>query len=193
MTVSIRGSGSASLVVTVPYHPVLVAAVRSVPDRKWNPTQKAWLLPDTAAHGEALLQALWQCKLFAHPRASNIQTSGRSGGIHTSTRPLADKAELHARIHDRIVALHYSRRTEQAYKNWIDRFLQYFRQQNPETLAEEEINQFLTGLAVRPNVSASTQNQALAALLFFCRQVTGKEIGELGCYRPDSFSAPCHG
>ena len=74
------------------------------------------------------------------------------------------------RLYDRIVevlrARHYSRRTEEAYLHWIRRFILFHERRHPRLLAEVDVNRFLTHLAVKEHVSASTQNQALAALLF---------------------------
>lgn len=74
------------------------------------------------------------------------------------------------RLYDRVVevlrARHYSRRTEEAYIYWMRRFLLFQNRRHPRELAEGDVNRFLTHLAVNENVAASTQNQALAALLF---------------------------
>jgi integron integrase len=74
---------------------------------------------------------------------------------------------------------HYSRRTEQAYCLWVRRFIFFHGLRHPAEMAEPEINAFLTHLAVQGKVSASTQTQALSALLFLYRHVLGRQIGEL--------------
>jgi integron integrase len=66
---------------------------------------------------------------------------------------------------------HYSRRTEEAYVAWIRRLIRFHRGQHPRTLGAEELSAFLSHLAVKRGVSASTQNQALAAILFLYRRV----------------------
>ncbi len=73
----------------------------------------------------------------------------------------------------------YSRRTEQAYCLWVRRFVRFHHLRHPGDMAEPEINAFLTHLAVAEQVSASTQTQALSALLFLYRRVLGREVGEL--------------
>lgn len=75
---------------------------------------------------------------------------------------------------------HYSRRTEQTYCHWVKRYIFFHRVRHPAEMAEPEINAFLTYLAVKENVSASTQNQALSSLLFLYRHVLGREVGDLG-------------
>lgn len=74
---------------------------------------------------------------------------------------------------------HYSPRTEKAYCQWVKRFIYFHGVRHPAEMGETEINAFLTHLAVEDRVSASTQNQALAALLFLYRNVIGREIGRL--------------
>jgi hypothetical protein len=61
---------------------------------------------------------------------------------------------------------HYSRRTEQTYCLWIKGFILFHNKRHPAEMRELEINAFLTHLAVKEHVSASTQHQALSALLF---------------------------
>ncbi|MCI0436803.1 MAG: phage integrase N-terminal SAM-like domain-containing protein [Gemmatimonadetes bacterium] len=74
---------------------------------------------------------------------------------------------------------HYSHRTEKAYVMWVRRFVRYHDLRHPAHMAEAEINAFLTHLAVECHVSASTQNQALSALLFLYRHVVDREVGQL--------------
>ena len=76
-------------------------------------------------------------------------------------------------------ARHYSRRTEQAYCRWVRRYVRFHGLRHPADMAEPEINAFVTHLAVAEHVSASTQTQALSALLFLYRHVLHREVGEL--------------
>lgn len=90
--------------------------------------------------------------------ASRDEQSVGGGG---DLRPrLLDRVRMAAR------AVHLARSTEQAYVSWIRRFILFHRKQHPLNLREPAVNAFLTSLAVDRNVAASTQNQALAALLF---------------------------
>src|SRR6266568_4102775 len=66
---------------------------------------------------------------------------------------------------------HYSIRTEEAYVGWIKRFILFHGKRHPKEMGEPEINVFLSSLAIKDGVSASTQNQALSALLFLYRNV----------------------
>jgi integron integrase len=72
---------------------------------------------------------------------------------------------------------HYSIRTEQAYVEWVRRFILYHGKRHPVELGETEVSGFLSYLAVNRNVAASTQNQALNALVFLYRNVLGRPLG----------------
>ena len=71
---------------------------------------------------------------------------------------------------------HYSRRTEKAYVHWIRRFILANGKRHPEQMGEVEVTRFLSSLATEGAVSASTQNQALAAILFLYRDVLEKNL-----------------
>jgi integron integrase len=73
----------------------------------------------------------------------------------------------------------YSLRTEQAYLDWIRRFILFHGKRHPNDMAEEEITVFLTHLATDGHVSVSTQNQALSALLFLYQQFLDRKLGRL--------------
>jgi len=84
------------------------------------------------------------------------------------------------RLREALRSRHYSRRTEESYCQWVKRFIFFHHVRHPAEMAEPEINAFLTHLAVKEKVSASTQNQALSGLLFLYRHVLCREIGDLG-------------
>jgi integron integrase len=76
-------------------------------------------------------------------------------------------------------ARHYSPRTEKAYVQWAERFIRFHRMRHPADMGTEEINAFVTHLATDGGVSASTQTQALSAILFLYRYVLGYDVGEM--------------
>lgn len=78
-----------------------------------------------------------------------------------------------------IRARHYSRRTEDSYRRWIKRFILFNGKQHPNRMGEREVTRFLSYLATERHVSASTQNQALNAILFLYREVLKKDLGWL--------------
>jgi integron integrase len=90
-----------------------------------------------------------------------------------------NKPKLLDQVRSVIRRKHYSIRTEQAYCDWIRRFILFHRKRHPREMAEPEITQFLTHLAIERNVASATQNQALSALLFLYKEVLKEEIGWL--------------
>jgi integron integrase len=90
------------------------------------------------------------------------------------------KAKLLDQLRDALRSRHYSRRTVKAYCMWVKRFVVHHNLRHPEEMGEAEINAYLTHLAVEKDVSPSTQNQALSALLILYRLVLSRKIGELG-------------
>ena len=91
----------------------------------------------------------------------------------------ANKPKLLDQVRNVIRRKHYSIRTEQAYIDWIKRFIIYHGKRHPGEMAEAEVAEFLTHLARDRDVSASTQNQALSAVLFLYKEVLKHEIGWL--------------
>ncbi|MBI3049543.1 MAG: integron integrase [Acidobacteria bacterium] len=92
---------------------------------------------------------------------------------------MGDPPRLLDRVRHAIRARHYSRRTEEAYLVWIRRYIVYHRKVHPAELGADAIATFLTWLAVDRKVSASTQNQALSALLFLYREVLRMDPGPI--------------
>lgn len=84
--------------------------------------------------------------------------------------------KLFDRVREAIRRKHYSRRTEKSYVRWIKRYILFHNKRHPQEMGSAEIEAFLTHLAVKERVAASTQNQALSALLFLYREVLHKEL-----------------
>jgi len=84
------------------------------------------------------------------------------------------------RLLDRVVGLirarHYSPRTEKAYVAWIKKYIFFHGKRHPDEMGSAQVEEFLSSLARKGRVSASTQNQAFSALLFLYREVLGREI-----------------
>lgn len=78
---------------------------------------------------------------------------------------------LYDRLIQRLRIQHYSRRTEKAYVGWIRRYLEFHHGRHPALMGSDEVTAFLSNLAIAGQVAASTQNQALAAVLFLYEQV----------------------
>ena len=89
---------------------------------------------------------------------------------------MIEKHRLLDRLRDRIRLKHYSIRTEKAYLDWNRRFILCHNKRHPRTLGAQEVEQFLTHLAVNGRVAPSTQNQALSAILFMYNEVLKIEL-----------------
>jgi hypothetical protein len=113
-------------------------------------------------------------------------------------------SQLLDRVRAAIRIRHYSLRTEEAYIHWIRQYILFSDKRHPATLGPPEIRAFVSHLATERNVAASTQNQALSALLFLYREVLGVPVDWVegvekakrgrGDYRSSSRgrkSAPC--
>jgi integron integrase len=103
------------------------------------------------------------------------------GGLNFKTEaptpPTAPNPKLLDQVRQAIRTRQYSDRTEKAYVHWIKRFIFFHNKRHPAEMGEAEIGRFLSALATDLNVSASTQNQALNALLFLYREILRKKIG----------------
>ena len=86
------------------------------------------------------------------------------------------KPRLLEQVRDAIRVRHYSIRTEQAYVQWVRRFILFHGKRHPSELGKPEVEAFLTHLAVVGNVAASTQNQAFSAIVFLYRNVLEVEL-----------------
>ena len=144
----------------------LLNSVRTIPKRKWNNDEKIWLVPNSP-------EALNQLKM-------NVYNTG----LFNVDEDIPDKKQIPIvpsasikKMQEVLKAKNYSEKTCEAYKKWVQAFLsKYNLEQN---LGQAEINAFLTELAVKKHVSPSTQNQALAALLFYFRFVKDENPVEL--------------
>ena len=93
------------------------------------------------------------------------------GLLREANPPAPRSPRLLDRVREAIRSRHYSQRTEKAYVHWIRRFIFFHGKRHPAEMGAGEVTAFLTSLAVQDKVAASTQNQALSALLFLYREV----------------------
>ena len=91
----------------------------------------------------------------------------------------ADWTSVYDKLNDEIKIRRYSPKTLRAYKGWTRQFQGFTKSKDPQLLSAADVKDFLTFLAVKRKVSASSQNQAFNALLFFFRHVLNKEFGEI--------------
>jgi integron integrase len=103
--------------------------------------------------------------------------SEQSGSYKEARTPGAARApRLREQVHEAIRRRYFSRRTEEAYVHWIKRFIYFSGRRHPADLGEPEVTAFLNHLAAERHVAASTQNQALSALLFLYKEVLGRQL-----------------
>lgn len=96
---------------------------------------------------------------------------------------MATREQVLATVTNTIRVRHFSLRTEEAYRHWIGRFYAFASALPRELPSEEKVRRFITDLAVRQNVAASTQNQAFAAVVFLYREVLSKPLGNIDALR----------
>jgi len=118
----------------------------------------------------------------ARPLVEASASQGRHGPLRAGDRvPAAPgaKPKLLDQVRDAIRTRHMSYRTEEAYVHWIKRYILFHHKRHPAEMGAAEVSAFLSSLATASHVSASTQNQALAALLFLYREVLAQDFGWL--------------
>lgn len=93
------------------------------------------------------------------------------------------KPKLSEQLRSTLRIKHYSYKTEKSYVNWVYRFIIFYKKKDPYEMGTTEVQTFLSYLAVNRYVSASTQNQALNALVFFYKHVIKKELGDINAIR----------
>ena len=104
--------------------------------------------------------------------------------MNSPNKPIPPKApKLLDQVAAKMRLLHYSKRTEGAYVDWIKRFILFHNKRHPREMAAVEIEAFLTHLAVDRNVAASTQNQAFSALLFLYQKILEIELPSVNALR----------
>ena len=86
------------------------------------------------------------------------------------------KPKLLDQVRYKIRLKHYSIRTEQAYVDWITRFILFHRKRHPASMGAPEVRAFLSHLAVERHVAASTQRQALGAIVFLYREILERDL-----------------
>lgn len=179
----------------------LLNAIKQIPGRFWYPEQHQWLIPNNSYIAEILLNTLFATGLFDYPNASTgakPSNANKTGGTINPGNTIGpdeifkdDKSpvqadsgqkEILARLEEALLARHYSKRTIEAYRHWCAIYLKTNPPNSKSLYPGKAINTFISNLAIKYKVSSSTQNQALAALLFLHRYVfknPPEEIGEV--------------
>ena len=156
------------------YDAAVLRSIKTIKERYWDTDLRMFLLKDSQANLDQLLKELYDTGLFYAPVPEESIEPSSCNDIPQS------RINLMKRYANAMESRHYSARTRQVYTSWVNRFLDYHKNKAAQTLREREINLFLTNLAVQQKVSSSTQNQAMAAILFLFRIVLSRPIAELG-------------
>ena len=151
----------------------MLDTVRKVPGRIWNQEERLWLIPCKKTAASQLLNNIYETGLFNADEKSECIPVCR---LVPQSEKFIDYQIR--KINEALTARHYSEHTKTSYKKWVEDFL--LVNQGKENIGEREINEYLKELALKKNVSASTQNQALAALLFYFRFILNTPVTELG-------------
>jgi integron integrase len=198
--VTITATADRQLLIKFHYDTVIVQALRKVPACHWDTDKQAWITNDTPIIRRMLISALEKSGAFKDQELPTIkpvrpkpaipqkQPTAQPAPVTTKPTPpvpasrpaMPPVSPLRKKTIDMLETKHYSPRTRDTYIMWLERFFHYHHGRNPLTLTEADINAFLTALAVDIEVSASTQNQALAAIIFFYRFVLERPLDELG-------------
>jgi len=107
---------------------------------------------------------------------------------HQKFLPLPGKKRLLVEVSERLRTKHYSEQTIISYTRWIKSFIIFCNKQHPKDVGELEIEEFLSHLALDLSVSASTQNQALNALIFLYRECLGRPLENINSIRAKKIS-----
>ena len=177
--IQIKPGGAGRLMVFMPYSTDLIAKIKTIAGRRWHQGEKCWSVPHTDGTLRHLRTLFAGEPIEVEPSLRPANVSGNREPSHEPVTPhaAATNLKLFDQVRQAIRARHYSYRTEKAYIHWIKRFTLFHNTRHPAEMGEAEIGRFLSRLATDSRVSASTQNQALNALLFLYRGVFGKAIG----------------
>jgi integron integrase len=175
--IQIKPYGAGRLMVLLPYSSERVVKMKTIAGRRWHQDKKYWTVPSSDG-AITHLRALFAGEpIEVYPALEPVRVNDDQKRSRDSKQ--ASIPTLLDHVHQMIRKRHYSLRTDKAYVHWIARFLRFHQHRHPAQMSEAEVGQFLSHLAQASHVSASTQNQALNAVVFLYREVLNKKIGML--------------
>ena len=162
----------------------ILKSIKKVPNRAWIPAGCFWIIPADRNSCDILLNNLYNEGLFRADSCFDFKNSefNYSDPLNTeiigerNNHTVPDIQYILRKLDEVITAKHYSKRTREAYSYWISRFIREHEDKNLKTISDKEINAFVSRLAVKEKAAASSQNQALAALLFLYKNILGLPI-----------------
>jgi len=169
------------LKIILPYDPDRIAKIKTIKGRQWHAEGRYWTVPRTDEVISHLLTLFAGEPVEVDSSLLPANTPANRAPSHGPAPPhaVATTIKLLDQVRQAIRTRHYSYRTEEAYVGWIRRFLMFHDQRDPAEIGAVEVSRFLTALAVDRRVASSTQNQALAALLFLYKDVLDRDFGWL--------------
>ncbi|MGP1577734.1 MAG: integron integrase [Treponema sp.] len=158
----------------------ILQAIKNVPNRAWIPTRCLWSIPADRNSCDILLNNLYNAGLCRADSDSGLNSCKPNAAVSLSSESSDHDAPylqyILNKLEETVTAKHYSKRTKEAYSYWIVRFMHDNEGKNLDTFSDMEINTFVSRLAIKEKAAASTQNQALAALLFLYKNILGVHI-----------------
>lgn len=167
----------------------ILKSIKKVPNRAWIPVGCFWIIPADRNSCDMLLNNLYNEGLCRGDPCFTLKDSGLSDRKPHDVESLNteimgernndtanDVLCILNKLEEVITAKHYSKHTMEAYSYWISRFIREHEDKNLKTISDTEINAFVSRLAVKEKAAASSQNQALAALLFLYKNILGLTI-----------------
>jgi len=174
------------ITVKFPYNPEVVAKIKTVKTRRWHSKDKYWSFSYSREVLKELISALHGEEVDIDSSLGILlsQIPEEKSARHRTLReePSPDNPLLD-RVRDLIRLKHFSIRTEKTYLSWISRYLTFHNNKHPGEMGNQEIEAFLSHLAINRKVSAATQNVAFNALLFLYREVLKKELSAIDAIR----------
>ena len=167
----------------------ILQAIKKVPGRVWVSERCLWTIPADRNSCNILLNNIYSegfCRADSDFIGKNYESADsdphnaivlNTAMVEESNTPTApDIQDILRKLDAVITAKHYSKRTREAYSYWISRFIREHKDKNLKTFSDAEINSFVSCLATKEKIAASSQNQALAALLFLYKNILGLTI-----------------
>lgn len=162
----------------------ILQSIKKVPNRAWKPSGYFWIIPADRNSCDILLNNLYNegiCRAdsgfdFKNSELNNTESLNTEISGERNNHTATDIQSILNKLEEVLTAKHYSKRTMEAYSYWISRFVSENKDKNLKTLSDTEINAFVSRLAVKEKAAASSQNQALAALLFLYKNILGLTI-----------------
>lgn len=162
----------------------VLQAIKKVPGRTWLPDKQVWIIPADRNYCDILLNNLYNNGICSDDTGFGFKNNDSTDFDSLNTEIIGRNDNpasiyLHHILHrlgEVIASKHYSKRTKEAYSYWISRFIRENKDKNLKALSDDEINSFVSRLAVKEKAAASSQNQALAAILFLYKNILGLKV-----------------